>query len=127
MKMTGLPVPTEEEEQRTLAEWLDLHRLCWLHIPNERGSRSLVNNVILKSLGVKAGAPDVLIFDEPPNFQGRRGVAIELKRRIGGRLRPEQRDWLDALSHRGWETFVCRGAGEAIGYLERLGYGRRRS
>ena len=79
----------------------------------------------LKAQGVKPGVPDVLIFDSPPALPERRGVAIELKRRKGGRATGYQQDWLTALAERGWFTAVCRGAGEAIEELKQLGYGNQ--
>ena len=64
---------------------------------------------------------------EPVWFWPITGVAIELKRQKASpsALKPEQREWLQALRDRGWEARVCRGAAEAIGWLESLGYGAR--
>lgn len=120
-----MPVPTEEQEQRTLAAWLDLQGLLWMHVPNG-GARNHVTGAILKALGVKPGVPDIFVFGSPPAASDHVGVAIELKRRVGGRLSPAQRRWLRDLEERGWYAAVCAGADEAIMLLERLGYGRRR-
>ncbi len=51
------------------------------------------------------------------------GVAIELKRQKGGRVTPEQTAWLEHLKARGWAVAVCRGAMEAIRFLQELGFG----
>lgn len=67
--------------------------------------------------------PDLLLFDPPP-IGGSCGVALELKRRKGGRTSPKQERWLRELEARGWVALVCHGAEEAIQELERLGYGR---
>ena len=32
-----------------------------------------------------------------------------MKRRQGGRVEPEQRDWLNALEAQGYQTYVCKG------------------
>jgi hypothetical protein len=53
------------------------------------------------------------------------GVAIELKRQKGGRVTPEQTAWLEHLKARGWAVAVCRGAMEAIRFLQELGFGGR--
>lgn len=125
------PVPIENEEQATLAEWLDLHGVLWCHCPNEGqmgGRRGQMHGARLRRLGLKSGVPDVLVFDLPPmGPRPCRGVAIELKRQRGGRVSDEQREWIDALRERGWVAEVCKGAGAAIALLERLGYGRRAS
>lgn len=123
-------VPTEQDEHRTLAQWLDLHGLLWLHVPLG-GYRRPVEAAILHGLGARAGAPDFFVFTRPPLIPESPGVVIELKRlgrdreRDGG-LSPEQRRWLEALEAYGWQTKVAYGAGEAIWWLESLGYGHRR-
>lgn len=117
-------IPTEEQEQVTLAQWLDLHGICWFHTPNG-GHRNVVVAKKLKDQGVKPGVPDVIVVDRPPKSRDNVGVAIELKREKGGSVSPDQRQWLDSLRERGWIVAVCRGAGEAINLLEELGYGRK--
>ncbi len=121
---TALPVPTEEKEQRTVVEWLRLAGVLFTHVPNG-GFRTKTEAGILKALGVSKGCPDLLIFDPPPNG-GYVGAAIELKRLKGGRISPEQQDWINNLIDRHWFALVCHGAGDAIDVLTRLGYGRRR-
>lgn len=67
-------------------------------------------------MGVKAGVPDFLIFDEPQ-------VAFELKA-LDGKITEQQMTWLNDLSSRGWIAGWCRGASNAIEWLESLGYGK---
>ena len=122
--------PTEQQEHRTLAAWLDLHRILWLH-PPLGGYRRRVEAAILHGLGARAGAPDFLIMTPAPEHPEAHGVAIELKRRgreteRGGGLSEMQRWWLEQLQRCGWLVRVCYGASEAIGWLESLGYGRGR-
>ena len=105
-------VPIEYDEQVKLAEYLDMKGYCWCHVPNG-GNRNVVTGAKLKKQGVKPGVPDVLIFDSP-------GIAIELKRKKGGRLRKSQKEWLRKLAARNWITNVCHGADEAIDWLEEL-------
>jgi hypothetical protein len=102
--------PTEAQEMRMLAQYLDARGLLWLHPPNE-GRRSARMGAELKRQGLKPGAPDVLIFDNPPS-------AIELKRSIGARLAPAQLLWLNQLRDRGWRVECCHGAQDAIGKVE---------
>jgi hypothetical protein len=62
-------------------------------------------------MGVRDGVPDILL---PVARAGYTGLAIELKRSIGGRVSPEQQKWLSRLEEQGWQTYVCYGADEAI-------------
>ena len=116
--------PPEDAEQQVLAKWLDMHRINWFHPPNG-GHRNVIVASKLKAQGVKRGVPDVMIVDPPPASPENVGTAIELKRRKGGHLTDEQKEWLETLQERGWATAVCRGADEAIQFLESLGYGKR--
>ena len=116
--------PPEEAEQKILAQWLDLHQVNWFHPPNG-GDRNVIVGRKLKLQGVKRGVPDVIIVDPPPACPANVGVAIELKRRKGGSLTLEQKEWLNVLEQRGWAVAVCKGADEAIRFLESLGYGKR--
>lgn len=117
--------PPEETEQIALAQWLDLHKVAWWHTPNG-GDRNVVVASKLKAQGVKRGVPDVIIVDPPPLYPNKVGTAIELKRLKGGRLTKDQKRWLEILKSRGWVVAVCKGADEAIEFLESLGYGRPR-
>jgi hypothetical protein len=68
----------------------------------------------MKRMGTSKGFPDVLAF------KGDRKYAIELKRAQGGRVSPEQREWLEVLAHHGFVAAVCHGAVEAIELLEEV-------
>ncbi len=126
--------PPEEAEQITLANWLDLHKLTWMHCPMESkrprkqnpktGKWYSLQGQKLQRMGMKAGFPDVVIFDAPPACPDNVGTAIELKRRDGGKVTKAQMEWLDKLKEQGWAVAVCKGAAEAIEFLESLGYGR---
>ena len=120
--------PTEEQEQIKLAEYLDWKGYCWCHVPNG-GNRNVVTGAKLKRQGVKPGIPDILIFDSPKRairemvgceIKRFKGIVIELKRKKGGQVSKTQKEWLNKLEDRGWLTRVCKGADEAIDWLEEL-------
>ena len=108
--------PYEEDEQIKLAQYLDMKNYCWCHVPNE-GKHKIQYYAKQKRLGVKKGVPDNFIFDVIDSYKG---IAIELKRKKGGRVSKEQKEWLNKLEDRGWLTRVCKGADEAIDWLEDL-------
>ena len=57
-------------------------------------------------MGVRAGVPDVCL----PVPRGKyHGLYIEMKRADGGRLRPDQEGWLEALREQGYRAEVCHG------------------
>jgi len=114
---------SEYDEQIKLAEYLDMKGYCWCHVPNG-GNRNPITGKKLKMQGVKPGVPDVLIFDDPTseytmNFSG---IAIELKRSDGNPsdVRDAQKEWLEALEWRNWQTKLAFGADDAIDWLENL-------
>lgn len=99
----------EDAEQIALCEWLDRKRLLYYH-PANGGARSAVTGALLKRMGVKKGVPDICICE--PNFD-HHGLYIEMKKRKGGRVSEEQKEWLQGLTDRGYKAVVCRGWDEA--------------
>ena len=107
--------PTEDAEQMALFRWAELQagkypelRLLF-HIPNG-GSRGKAEAGRFRAMGVKAGVPDLFL----PVARGTwHGLFIEMKRRKGGRVSPEQEDWMQALVFQGYAAIVCHGMEEA--------------
>ena len=113
--------PTEEQEQVAVFQWAEIMmnsypELRWLiHIPNG-GWRSKSEAVRFKRAGVKKGVSDLFL---PVARKGYHGLWIEMKRKKGGRLSPEQKEWIDGMFAQGYLAVRCDGADEAIGMLER--------
>ena len=88
-------------------------------IPNG-GSRHKVEAMRLKMEGVRAGVPDLFL---PIAANGKHGLFIEMKRSKGGRLSPQQHDWLAYLSGADYQAHCCAGFDEAsaciVSYLEK--------
>lgn len=107
--------PSEEQEQMTVIEWSrlmskqfpDLEDL--FHIGNG-GLRSKSEAVRLKRLGVKPGVSDLFL---PAPVGKYHGLWVEMKRRKGGRLEPEQKDWIDRMNAKGYLAVRADGADEA--------------
>lgn len=138
--------PTEYAECVALAQWLDRAGVLYCHVPMGE-IRDAKVGAKLRKMGASRGVPDFLIFSpvplpngaaqpnledklgKKPDGQGgslfveARGIAIEMKRRDGGRCSQEQIKWLGALANAGWLVKVCNGAGEAVVWLKWLGFG----
>jgi hypothetical protein len=104
--------PREYQEQIDVATWLRARGFLFVHVPNESKS-SFAYRATLKKMGLESGFPDIIIFDSPPDSLAK-GVVMEIKRQFGGVLSKKQKDWLGALSARGWITMVREGADNAI-------------
>ena len=80
---------------------------------------------ILRGLGVKAGVPDILIFNPiGPEFEFV-GLALELKA-PKGRTTDAQHDWHSALRLRHWRVEVVDNIDAALRLFLECGYLRRR-
>lgn len=108
---------TESAAQARVIAWADAQgddRLAWLfHVPNG-GHRSAKTGAQMQREGVRPGVPDLLLLIPCGGYHG---LAIELKRRKGGRLRASQRAWLASLGQHGYRAEVARGADHAIAIL----------
>jgi len=104
-------IPTESQEQASLFQWAEtmLYRYPELalmyHIPNG-GSRNKIEAARLKAQGVKPGVPDICL---PVARKGYHGLYIELKRRGGGKVSDEQKEWIKALTEQEYTVVVCEG------------------
>ena len=107
---------SENQLQQAVARLLDHSGLVWCHPPNG-GNRTAKTGALMKSMGAKAGVPDVLIFDTPgmPGWY-RCGLAIELK--VGkNKPTPAQLKWHEDLRGCGWRVEVCRTVDEVLAVL----------
>lgn len=112
-------VPLEKDEQRALAKYLNGLGVLWCASMNGV-HMSMRRAAMMKSQGMKAGVPDIMIYTPAQTSDGRYvGVAIELKRRKGGVVSDLQDTWLQNLRACGWLAFVALGADDAIGRLQK--------
>lgn len=83
-------------------------------VPNG-GSRHIAEARRLTCEGVTKGVPDLCI----PLPRGLyHGLFIEMKRRKGGVVSPEQREICGLLERNGYMVRVCKGSDEAIAVLD---------
>ena len=113
---------TENQESCAFAAWMRSRDLLFCHVPNQGWGRNKWQGAMLKRMGMSAGVPDFLIFELAPNNPDARGVAVELKRTVGGRTSAVQKQWIENLRNNGWIAEVCFGADAAIQYMADLGF-----
>ena len=105
----------EDEEQMCLFRWAAYQRAAvpelglLLHIPNG-GWRGKAEAGRFKAMGVRPGVPDIFL---PVARGGKHGLWIELKRRRGGHVSPDQQRWIEDLQRQGYAAQVCYGWDEA--------------
>ena len=129
LKPSQLPVPSESVEQQNLFRWAAVSAAArWpkemrmlYHVPNE-GKRSRATGARLKAEGLRAGVPDINLDVARGEYHGLR---IEMKRRRGGRVSPEQAAWLEALREQGYAAVVAYGWEEAADAIEKYLRGDR--
>ena len=78
------------------------------HIPNE-GKREPRTGARMKAAGLKKGVPDICL---PVPRSGYHGLYIEMKS-ANGKLRKEQKEWLERLGKNGYLAVTCHGFEEA--------------
>lgn len=106
-----LLLPTEYDECVALAAYLDTLQtqkkiLRYTHIPNETYTKSWHAKMKNKRQGVRPGFPDyVILFPNTILF-------LEMKRKKGGALSQEQKEWLLDLA-KFEEVAICYGFDEA--------------
>lgn len=104
---TPAPIPTEHEEQVAFVTWFrhTYPEIRIIAIPNGQERHHIVAKN-LKAEGVSPGVPDLFV----PEWH----LWIEMKRRKGGRLSEEQKDWIAYLERAGDTCIVAYGAVDAI-------------
>lgn len=120
--------PKEDEEQIAFVQWCRLNKIIVHHSGNEIGGSTAavkVRAIKMKKMGTSKGFPDLLLFLPVTNLidgkvDAYQPVAIEMKRQKGSTTSPEQREWLRILEKAGIPCAVCKGAAEAIKYVNGL-------
>ena len=87
--------------------------VVFIHVPNG-GKRKPIEAAIFKSLGVRAGASDLLLWDTGRSF------ALELKA-PGGRATEAQLEFLADMKRAGALTCLAEGLDPALAALEQWG------
>src|SRR5690625_4661990 len=92
--------PLEREEQRRVVQWCEDRGLRLTAIPNSTYTTSYRQKMLNKLTGLRPGLPDLLILVAPHQSKDGRGYLLmpEMKRKRGGTVSPEQREWIEAIN-----------------------------
>ena len=126
-KTTQSVIPFESDEQIAFVQWCRLNKIVVHHSGNEIGGSSSamkVRAIKMKKMGTSKGFPDLLVFipvyGTAGDVDAYQMCAIEMKRKTGGRTSTEQKVWLDILQASGVMCAVCKGAEEAIKFIDAI-------
>ena len=72
----------------------------------------------LKRLGLSKGFPDLIVLARNKS-QTHEVLFIEMKRQKGGRVSPEQKEWIERLDNDGYCVGVAKGFESAVKILEK--------
>lgn len=107
-------IPSEDEEQIVLVEYLEQRGFKFTAIPNHTYNPNFSQQRKNYKLGLRKGLCDMLIV-----LPGAGLLFIEMKRTKGSTTSPEQRSWVEALNALpGTAAHICKGAQEAIAVVE---------
>jgi hypothetical protein len=95
----------ESEIQALIVKYLQAQKHCFCSIPNEAaggGKGAVIRMAQLKTLGLKSGAPDILVF-----AHGGKLIALEVKTSTGVQS-PAQKHFQNEMESRGHKYYVVR-------------------
>ena len=120
-------IPLEEDEQMAFVEWCRFNQIIVHHSGNEIGGSTQAMKsraVKMKKMGTSKGFPDLLVFIPVYGATGEidcyQMCAIEMKRKKGSTTSKEQKEWLAILQSAGAMSAVCKGADEAIEFVQKI-------
>ncbi len=113
-------VPLESEEQEAFINYCHTKNIKVISSANgmfignltPRQRAKIINS--MKNQGMAKGFPDLMILEKSRENQI---LFIEMKRKKGGSLSPEQKEWIKTLDESGYCVAVARGCDEAINIL----------
>lgn len=122
--------PLEDDECIAFSQWLKLQHIPHAHIANESRSSSrsaMIRGAKLKKMGQSRGVWDYEVWVPVPSLidgeiDDYQLLKIEMKRKKGGTISPEQKEWQKIYEMAGVPCKVCHGAEEAIDFVKNYMY-----
>ena len=109
--------PSEHDEQAQFVSMVDtvfpaVSALLFA-IPNG-ANKSPIARLRFRAEGLRAGVPDMMLAVPAGGYHG---LFIEMKRRKGGTVSPEQKEYIERLRAQGYRAEVCKGCDAALEVL----------
>ena len=127
LNTANLKVPTEDEEAKMFHKYLELKNIPHCHIANESNGGTQyarIRGAKMKAMGQSKGVWDYEVFLPIKGITGTvdtyQEVRVELKRQKGGAVSSEQKAWGRIYEKAGIPCRVCKGANEAIKFIEEI-------
>ena len=106
---------TEAKIQTEIVKYIQTEKLLFCSVPNEAaGKDAAIRMSKLKTMGLKSGAPDLLVF-----LPGGRTLGLEVKSPTGAQS-PAQIDFALKMAERGHLYFVVRSVDDVKKIVERV-------
>ena len=113
-------VPHESEEQMAFVQWLTFKGLDFFAVKNEQTmskkspQMAAIQEAKAKRMGKKTGVQDLVIFTHSQI------VFIEIKRKKGGKVSEEQKEWNKIVNKYPYaKAHICYGCTDAISVVEK--------
>jgi hypothetical protein len=116
---------TEYQEQCALVEYLEILKaqgkiVLFTALPNNVWTRSWNQKMKQTKEGLRKGFPDLCIILKD-RFGDNRMVFIEMKRKKGGQVSPEQKEWNEVLNKIiDTNAYICKGFEEAKKVIDKF-------
>ena len=101
-------IPSEDAEQVAVVQELEARGIPYWHTNNEIWTSSWKQKARAKAMGTQSGIPDLFVC-----FPGQL-VGIEMKRRKGGIVSPNQKYWANIIEQCNIPVWVAHGYDEAM-------------
>ena len=120
-------IPSEYDECLAFVQWLRLNNIPHSHCANESqsgGKNAMIRGAKLKRIGQSRGVFDYDVYVPIKGVTGEVDcyelVKMEMKRKKGGTVSAEQKQWAKIYDMAGITNKVCKGADEAIAFIETI-------
>lgn len=121
--MTVNTTPLEKEEQIAFVEYCENNGISVVSMQNGFKMPKAAFNYAaysrtLKKMGLSKGFPDLIILEKNKS-KTHEVLFIEMKRQKGGKLKPEQEEWIQKLDDKDYCVGVAKGCESAVRILQK--------
>lgn len=121
--MTVNTTPLEKEEQIAFVEYCENNRISVVSTQNgfkmpKAAFNYAAYSKTLKKMGLSKGFPDLIILEKNKS-KTHEVLFVEMKRQKGGKLKPEQEEWIQKLDDKDYCVGVAKGCESAVRILQK--------